>query len=284
MIRHALAEGWLILRSRGLISPVLALALAIPVSLAGVTVSLRQWLEPVIDLSDRESVVAILLHPRMDEDQRRSWVSDQSRSHPDWILVDVEPEELAQRLASWFPYLEEVLQREGPEMLPHMVEITTREPERVLELKNTAGVLAVGPTSSVNRVVGQVAKNFALVLLLVAAALVSGAVLLAAVWVHLELHRNAEEIAIMRLMGATEATVRGPFLVAVFVPALLAAGISVVVTVVVVSWMAKLAAGLGLAATGASMAVLSGQALGAVGLPMLAALITLERHASSEEN
>lgn len=284
MIRHAFAEGWLILRSRGLISPVLALALAIPISLAGVTVSLRQWLEPVIDLSDRESVVAVLIHPRLDESQRRSWISDQSRSHPDWVLVAVEPEELAKRLASWFPYLDEVLQREGPEMLPQMVEITTRDPGRVLELKETAEVLAVGPTSSVNRVVGQVAKRFALVLLLVAGVLISGAVLLAAIWVHLELHRNAEEIAIMRLMGATEATVRGPFLVAVVVPALLAAALSVVLTVVVVGWMVQLAAPLGLAAKGASMVVLSSQILGAVGLPMLAALITLERHASSEEN
>ncbi len=283
MIRHALAEGWLILRSRGPISPILALALAIPISLAGVTVSLRQWLEPVIDLSDRESVVAILLHPRLDESQRRLWIGDQSRSHPDWKLVDVEPDELAKRLASWFPYLEEVLQREGPQMLPHMVEITTRSPQSVLELKETTAVLAVGPTSSVNRVVGQVARRFALVLLLIAGALVSGAVLLAAVWVHLELHRNAEEIAIMRLMGATEATVRGPFFVAVVVPALLAAVISVVLTVVAVGWMATLAAPLGLAARGASFVVLASQILGAVGLPMIAAFITLERHASSED-
>jgi cell division transport system permease protein len=283
LIRHALAEGWLILRSRGPISPVLALALAIPISLAGVTVSVRQWLEPVIDLSDRESVVAVLLHPRLDASQRRLWIGDEGRSHPDWKLVEVEPEELAKRLASWFPYLEEVLNREGPQMLPHMVEITTRSPESVLELRDTAAVLAVGPTSSVNRVVGLVARRLALVLLLVAGALGAGAVLLAAIWVHLELHRNSEEIAIMRLMGATEATVRGPFLVAVAAPALLAAVISVALTVIAVGWMAQIAVPLGLAAKNASLVVLASQVLGAVGLPMIAAFITLERHASSEE-
>ncbi len=283
MIRHALAEGWLILRSRGLISPVLALALAIPVSLAGVTFSLRQWLGPVIVLGDRDSVVDVLLHPRLDDAQRVRFISEQARVHRDWKLAAVAPEELAERLASWFPYLEEVLQREGPEMLPHMVEITTRDPQSVLDLKDSAEVLAVGPTSSVNRVVGQVARRFGLVLLLVAGALVAGAVLLAAVWIHLELHRNAEEIAIMRLMGATEATVRGPFLVAVMVPALLAAVISVALTVVAVGWMAQIAVPLGLAAKNASLAVLASQVLGAVGLPMIAAFITLERHASSEE-
>ena len=88
----------------------------------------------------------------------------------------------------------------------------------------------------------------------------------------------------MRLMGATEATVRGPFVVAVVVPALLAAVISVALTVVAVGWMAQLAAPLGLAASSASFVVLTCQVLGAVGLPMIAAYITLERHASSEES
>jgi cell division transport system permease protein len=283
MIRHALAEGWLLLRSRSLISAVLALALAIPISLAGVTLSVRQWLAPVIDLGDRESVVAVLLHPRLDVAERQGWMSEQALSHPEWRLVAVGPEELANRLATWFPYLEEIMQREGPEMLAPMVEIRTVDPESVLELKDHDEVLAVGPTSSVNQVVGRVAQRFAVVLISIAAALVAGAVLLAAVWVHLEILRHGEEIAIMRLMGATEATVRGPFLVAVAAPALLAAVVSVVFTVVAVGWMGQLAAPLGLAATGVPVAILAAQIFGAVGLPMAAALITLERHTSDGE-
>ena len=78
MMRHALAEGWLLLRSRGLISPVLALALAIPISLAGVTLSVRQWLAPMIDLGDEESVVTVLLHPRLDDSSRQDWMRDQA--------------------------------------------------------------------------------------------------------------------------------------------------------------------------------------------------------------
>jgi cell division protein FtsX len=283
MIRHALAEGWLLLRSRGLISAVLALALAIPISLAGVTLSARQWLAPVIDLGDRESVVAVLLHPSLDEAERERWVSEQALSHPQWRLVSVGPEELANRLATWFPYLEEIMQRQGPEMLAPMVEIRTGDPQSVLELKDHPEVLAVGPTSSVTQVVGRVAQRFAVVLIGIAAALVAGAVLLAAVWVHLEILRHGEEIAIMRLMGATEGTVRGPFLVAVAAPALVAAVASVVCTVMAVGWMARLAAPLGLAATGVPVAILAAQIVGAVGLPIAAALITLERHTSDGE-
>jgi len=283
MIRHALAEGWLLLRSRGLISPILALALAIPISLAGVTLSIRQWLAPVIDLGDRESVVAVLLHPRLDAAARQRFMSEQALSHPEWRLTAVGPEELAQRLATWFPYLEEIMQRDGPEMLSPMVEISTLDPTSVLELKNHDEVLAVGPTSSVNQVVGRVAERFAMVLMGIAAALVAGAVLLTAVWVHLEILRHGEEIAIMRLMGATEATVRGPFLVAVAAPALLAAVVSVIFTVVAVGWMAQLAAPLGLTTTGIPLSILVAEIAGAAGLPMSAALITLERHSSDGE-
>ncbi len=283
MMRHALAEGWLLLRSRGLVSPILALALAIPISLAGVTISVRQWLEPVIDLGDREGVVAILLHPRLDESGRRAWIDEQTQRHPGWQLMAVGPEELAQRMSNWFPYLEELLEREGPEILPPMVEIRTRDPEGVRALKTDDEVLAVGPTSSVNQVVGRFADRFATVLFTVAGLLMAGAMLFAGVWVHLELHRNAEEIAIMRLMGATESTVRGPFLVAVTAPALLAAAASVVITVVAVGWISQLAAPLGLASTGPTLMVVVTQVFCAIALPLAAAIITLERHATTEE-
>jgi cell division transport system permease protein len=283
VIRHAIVEGWTLLKSRGLVSPVLAVALAIPISLAGVTLSVRQWLAPVIDLGDREGVVAVLVHPGMDASQRRAWIAERARRHPGWRLEEVPPEELAQRLSSWFPYLEEVLGREGSEILPPMVEITTTDPESVSVLTDESEVLAVGPTSSVNRVVGRAGRRLASVLFAVALALVAGAVLLAAVWVHLELHRHADEIAIMRLMGATEATVRGPFFVAVAVPSVLAAVVSVTATLMVVGWLARLLAPLGLMGVGAPFLVLVGQIVGAVGLPVAAAFVTLERHASNDD-
>lgn len=283
MIRHALAEGWLILRSRGLISPVLALALAIPISLAGVTLGVREWLAPVIELGDRESVVTVLLHPRLNDAERLAWISDQGRTHSLWQVAAVEPGELAGRMASWFPYLEEVLERGGPEMLPAMVEIRTRDPQSVLVLKDDDAVLAVGPTSSVNRVVGRVARQFALMLISVAVALIAAAVLLAAVWVHLELHRHSEEIAIMRLMGATESTVKGPFLVAATAPAVIAAVVSVVFSVISVGWIVRLAEPLGLQVSGVPMVILMAQIAVAVVLPLATALLTLERYAKAEE-
>ena len=150
-------------------------------------------------------------------------------------------------------------------------------------LSDEPEVLAVGPTSSVNRVVGRAGRRLATVLFAIAAALSAGAVLLAAVWVHLELHRHADEIAIMRLMGATEATVRGPFLVAVAVPSIVAAVVSVVMTLMVVGWLARLFEPLGVSGVGAPVVVLACQIAGAVILPVAAAMITLERHVSEDD-
>ena len=283
MMRHAFAEGWLLLKNRGLVSPVLALALAIPISLAGITVSVRGWLDPVMDMADSEIVITVLLHPRLDEGARRAWIDRQAARHPGWRIEAVAPEALADRMSNWFPYLEDLLEREGSALLPPMVEITTREPQKVAALSDDDEVLAVGPTSSVNRIVGRTARRLAVVLVAIAAALVASAVLLAAVWVHLEVHRNAEEIAIMRLMGATEATVRGPFLVAVAAPSLVAAAASVLATVIVVAWLGRLAAPLGLAVGGVPVIIPAVQVLGAVVLPLGAALITLERYAAAEE-
>ncbi len=64
-------------------------------------------------------------------------MANTAKDHPNWRLVAVEPEDLAERLSTWFPYLEEVLDREGPEMLPAMVEIKTRDPESVLVSRKT---------------------------------------------------------------------------------------------------------------------------------------------------
>jgi cell division transport system permease protein len=234
----------------------------------------------VVELSNTDSVVAVLLHPRLSPNERAEWVDAQAGRHSDWRLAEVSPDELARRLAEWFPYLEDVLDREGETMLPAMVEITTREPAAVVGLRGAPEVLAVGPTASVQRSVGLVARRLALVLLAVAVALAAGAALLAAVWVHLELHRHSEEIAIMRLMGATEAMVRGPFLLAVTVPGIVAATVAVAATALSVAEMARLAAPLGIAVAGVSPWVLVGEVAGAVGLPLLAGLITLTRHAS----
>ena len=279
MIRHALAEGWLLLRQRLVISLGLALALAIPVCLSGVTLSVMRWLNPVVGLADEANTVAVLLHPHMDVEQRREWLQSQGESHPDWSIEAVSQEDLADRLIHWFPYLTDLLEEDGAAMLPPLVEITAPDPESVSVLAKSPAVIAVGPRVPIRRVLGLAARGLGLVLAAASVVLLLSAALLAGVWVHLELYRHADEITIMRLVGATEATLQAPFLVATAAPGLVAGGLSVVGTIMVTGGLSRIAGALALPEISASPVILTGQVLMGLLLPLTAAMITLARHA-----
>jgi cell division protein FtsX len=130
VIAHALAEGWLLLRHRGATSVVLALALAVPISLAGVGLTFDLWLQPVAVLSTQTGTVAVLLHPRLDDEARRAWIAGEAAAHPEWSLNEVSAEELAERLRRWFPYLDELLVS-GDASVPPLIEIATTDPDSV---------------------------------------------------------------------------------------------------------------------------------------------------------
>jgi cell division transport system permease protein len=115
------------------------------------------------------------------------------------------------------------------------------------------------------------------------AVLLLAASLFAAVWVHLELYRHADEITIMRLVGATESAIRGPFLVVTLAPGMVAAVLAGVATLSGVGWMSRLVAVLGLPRLEVSSFVLVLQAALAFGLPLTSALLTLWRHAAATD-
>ena len=279
MIRHAIAEGLVVLRERAAVSVILALALGVPIALAGVGLTLHQWLGPVADLSGQKISVAVLLHPQLEAGERRQWIAELAIGHPDWIVSEVSSSELAERLQRWFPYLEDLMDS-GDATLPPLVEILTDNPDSVAELGARAEVLAIGPRSSIQQTLGQVARRLALIVGVLSFVLLAGALLLAAVWVHLELYRHADEVTIMRLVGATESTIRGPFLVAVTIPGVVAGIFSVVGSLTTVSGLSKLASALGLSAISIPPGILVFQLAASVFLPLLAAVVTLARHAA----
>jgi len=281
VIRHALSEGWLLLRQRGPVSAVLAFALAVPISLAGVGMSLQSWLGPAAAMSERASVVAVLLHPRLNREQRQLWMAEQAKAHPGWILSEVSRQDLVERLERWFPYLGELVEG-GDASLPQLVEIETTDPESVGALERQSEVLAIGPRSSVQQLLGQVARGLGWTLGVLSGVLMAAAILLASVWVHLELYRHADEITIMRLVGATEPTIRGPFLVAVAVPGAVAGVLSVVGSVVIVRALSRLAETLGLPAVTLDGRLLALEVTAGLLLPLTAAALTLARHAGHE--
>lgn len=281
MIHHSLNEGMLLLRQRAGVSAVLALALAVPIALAGVGMAVNRWLGPVAELSAQESSVAVLLHPQLDRDMRQRWVTVQAAAHPEWMITEVSPEELVERLGQWFPYLEDLVGT-GDASMPPLIEIATSDRASLAALEDEAEVLAVGPQSSVQQLIGEVAGRLSWVVVSLSAILLSAAVLLAVVWVHLELYRHSDELTIMRLVGATEGTIRGPFVVAVGFTGLVAGVVAVFGSLVTTQGLSRMVTVLGLPEVVVTPAMVAMQLTAAVFLPVAAAVFTLSRHAAEE--
>jgi cell division transport system permease protein len=279
MIRHTMAEGWLLLRQRAVISLVLACALAMPICLAGLTLSVNRWLGPVIVNAQGTETVAVLLQPHLEESERNAWLQEVRGKHPQWTMTLVPSEQLVARLSHWFPYLKGLLEQETSEMLPPLVEIANSDNEGLATLGTDPAVVAVGPRTSLHQAASQVATRVGWLLGLVAAVLLASAALLAAVWVHLELYRHADEITIMRLIGATESAIQGPFLLAVATPGALAALLSVAATKLLAISLTQMIATLGLPPLEVTRSVLGLQVAVAFLLPLSAATFTLSRHA-----
>lgn len=277
MIRHAIAEGLILLRQRGVVSMVLALSLAVPISLAGIGFSLYRWLTPMASSSAQTSTVAVLLHPSLDRDQRRRWIAEEAAAHPEWQISEISNDDLTRRLQRWFPYLDELI-ADGDASLPPLIEISTGEPEAVAVLKDRPEVLAVGPHTSIQQSIGRVADRLAWAMTALSTILLAGAVVLAAVWVHVELFRHGDEITIMRLVGATEGSIRGPFVVAVAIPGVAAGILSVVGTRMTAAGLSQLSTMLGLPAVTTPDAIFALQVATGVLVPTGAAVFTLVRH------
>ena len=279
MIRHALAEGLIILRQRAAVSLILAFALGVPIALAGVGLTIHRWLGPMADLSEERSSVAVLLRPDLAESQRRRWIAEVEAAHPEWEISEISPAEISERLQRWFPYLGDLMDS-GDATLPSLIEVMTDHPDSVAALDGLPEVLAVGPRSSIQQTLGRVARRLAVIVSVISGVLLAGALLLAAVWVHLELYRHADEIIIMRLVGATEGTIRGPFLVAVAVPGLIAGVASIIGAQVTLAGLSRLTSALGLSPMSLSPSILTLQVATGALAPILVAVVTLARHAT----
>lgn len=280
---HILEEGLALLRRRAVVSAVLSLSMAVPMALAGFSASLSLWSRPLVSLETHDAIVRVLLHPRMDGSQRQAWIAEQARTHPDWRLSEIDQQTLEERLQVWFPYLEDLLDGEQAIELPTLIEVAAGNPEEVAALVEGPAVIAVGPTSSIDRVLGLTARRMTWLLGGISTVLLASAFLLAATWIHLEVYRHADEITIMRLVGATETAIRGPFVVAALVPGICAGLAASAGGWYLVHMVAVGAESVGLRPPDFHLWLVAAEVGLGVLLPTAAALITMTRHAKAGE-
>jgi cell division protein FtsX len=265
------------------LSVILAVSLAIPVTLSGTAGAISLWFRPLITLETETIPVPVLIHPRMDSEQRSDWVEEQRQRHPEWQIQEIAPDELRQRLTTWFPYLGDLFRNEEPVVLPVLVEVSAPEPELVRDLLRGPAVIAVGPTSSVNRLLGAAARFAVAVTIGLSLVLLFSALVLTTTWVHLEIYRHAEEISVMRLVGATEATIRSPFLLLMGMVGGVAGGLSSTASWILVRWMDAGLTGIGLPGIQPDPRLLTAQIAVCVTAPLVAAAVTLAIHARRNE-
>lgn len=257
----------------------LALSLAVPTCLAGLVLAVRGWVEPVMALGEEIPVVAVLLHPRMGVAERAEWIDVQRERHPTWRVDEIPPDRLAERLTHWFPYLEDLLEEEGAGLLPPLVEIAAADATEVEALLDSPAVIAVGPRTSLRRTLGLAASSLTWALAGLSGVLLIAAAMLAALWVHLELYRHADELEIMRLVGATEGTAAGPFLFSVIAPGILAAAVAAAGTIVAAGQVSRITVALGLPPLEVPAELLVLEIAAAVLLPGVVAFLTVARNA-----
>ena len=280
MMRQIVSEGWGILRSRAGVSIALALALAVPLALGGFAVVVERWLAPLVATEAHVEPVQVLLRPDATGQRLHQWVDAQHSAHPNWQIEVVPPEKLADRLSQWFPYFRRIMDRNSLEIMPPLVEIVAPNPAALAGLENNPEVLAVGPRSNLGVLLRSALTRVRLVLGMTSLLLFAAAGLLAAVWVHLEMYRHADEITVMRLVGTTEGAVRGPFLVVVGATGVLAGAVSSGLTHVLTIWSSGVLGILGLQPPVVPWWLSVVQVVAAVALPTAAAAITLARHAT----
>ena len=280
MMRQIVHEGWLILRGRVGVSLALALALAVPLALGGFTVVAERWLMPLVAGHTQAAPVQVLLKPDATGKRRDAWVRRQAADHPEWTVRAVSSGELARRLALWFPYFERLMDAKSLDIMPPLVEIRSPDPAAVAGLAADPGVLAVGPTSDLNALLRRASRRLRWVLGSTAAVLLAAAALLAAVWVHLEMYRHADEITVMRLVGTAESAVRGPFLVVVTATGAAAGVLSCAMTWLLVRWSTGLLEMLRVPTPEVPWWLFGAQVVAAILLPAIAATVTLSRHAT----
>ncbi len=282
MIRHHLSEGLSLLGERPVVSAGLTVAISVALSLGGLTLAVALWAHPLLVRGAESTPVSVLLRPQVQGQVLTRWLTATEKAHPEWRLHTVPHEEIARRLGERFPYLRGLLEEEGPDLLPPMLEVTAPDPGSVRSLEKSPAVLAVGPVSTIQETLSRLSRRLEALLAAVTAALVAVAFLMASIWVHLELYRHSDEIAIMRLVGATESSIRGPYLVSAAIPGLAAGVAAAAATRAGAAWLARLTSAVGLPTVSAPAWLLPGLVLFGLAVPLGAAAWTLSRHAHME--
>lgn len=219
-LRHFVREAVVGLRRSWRVSLLAVLTIAVSLFLAGLVLLVSRNLSQAIDQWRREARFVVYLEPRA-SDAERAAIAERLRSAP-WVIAAtaVSAEEGARRFQRSFPSLSELVADARYGALPESFEAELRAPAAGEEAAVAAWSAELAALPGVEMVdddrdwIADVEALLAVVRgvgTLLTGILLGAAVFTIAAVVRLTSFLYREEIAVMRLVGATEFYIRGPF-------------------------------------------------------------------------
>lgn len=213
---YALQETFTNIRRNGFMSVASILVVAVSLYLVGGVLLGRHAVNRIIELQTRKVEVAVFLHPEVTDDQRTS-IKNDLEAMPEVQTVEYEDKnEAYARFKEIFRDQPDIVANTDPEALPESFRVKLRDPTQFEvvndRLKGRAGILRIQDYRSLLKqffgVVNDIGRiGLALVFLLaLAAAMIIGTT------IRIAIYARRKEIAIMKLVGASNWFIRVPFM------------------------------------------------------------------------
>ncbi len=212
MNRHAAREVLRQLKESGAEGLVAVLLLAVATTWAGVLVAARSWLRDQLLAQGGSASVVATLRTGGDEG---GLVRALAGAFPQAQAAVVPATAVRQRLAEWFPELAPLVGGLSASSFPALLQVTVpteTEAQLVAWLGNRPEVVVAHSSRLWQRRLGDVAARVALVGWIAGAVLLGGCLVVVLLVIRLLVLSHADEIGIMRLIGAHEGAIRGPYL------------------------------------------------------------------------
>ncbi|MFI5143289.1 MAG: FtsX-like permease family protein [Thermoanaerobaculales bacterium] len=213
MSRHGVREVKRQLRESGAVGVVAVLLVTVTSALAGALWTVRAWVHEELLTRDRASTVVAIVRGPTEADLLRTQLPT---SFPGVTVVALSPHKVQEQLAGWFPELSSMLltleDRSFPALL--QVEVNPRDEESVVSwLRRRPEVTIVESSRAWQARLRSAMSRVLLGGFLLTTAMLLGCCVVVLLVVRLLVVAHADEIAIMRLIGAHDGDIRRPYLV-----------------------------------------------------------------------
>jgi len=211
--RHGVREVGRQLRESGGVGVVAVLLVTVTSLMGGALWTVRGWVRTELLTSDHATTVVAIVRGAAQVDALRSQLS---AAFPRVSAVALPPRKVQEQLAAWFPELSTVLlnleERSFPALLQVQVEPGTEEP--VLSwLSHRPEVTMVESSRAWQARLRSAMSRLLLGGFLLTSAMLLGCCVVVLLVVRLLVLAHADEIAIMRLIGAHDGDIRRPYLI-----------------------------------------------------------------------